>query len=189
MRGPQVALVGEELRLSLRASTSATLGFDLEEVYAKRPTRPVLTQLDGEGIFRFTPLGEDVGALEFVFTASQDGVTSRVRWPFEVVPPTAKMVFRQPIGAGTTFDPAAGCVDIPLAVDHASATEVTFTGGEGWPESASLAQSMPLAGSVAFCPSEDELAVTSIFPLAILATDPFGNQIEKRYVLVAEGAR
>lgn len=188
VRGPTTATVGEELRISLRASRAAELGFVEDPWLADRATRPTLTQLDGEGIFRFTPLGDDVGPLRFTFTALDDGVVSRVPFDCEVTAPLATMEFRQPLGAGSTFDPAAGCVEVPLAVDHASASEVAFSGGSEWPESALLEETGPLTGLVHFCPMADELLGDPIFPLRIVATDPFGNRIEKRYVLVPEVA-
>lgn len=187
VRGPTEAIVGEELQISLRAAVDATLGFEVDTWFTDRPTRPTLQQLDGEGTFRFLPLGGDVGALPIVFTAESNGVTSRVPWDVAIAPPLGAMVFRQPLGEGTTFDPSPGqCVAIPLAVDHANVTEVTFSGGDAWPEDALIEQTGPLTGIVHFCPSADALSAQSVFPLALVAEDGFGNRVEKRYVLVAE---
>lgn len=186
VRGPSEAIVGEEFRLSLRASHAAELGFDAETWYLGRSTRPTLTQLYGEGIFRWTPLGEDVGSVRFTLTATEHGVTSRVPFDVEVIPPLATMVFRQPLGAGTTFDPSVDCVVISLAVDNASASTVSFSGGQDWPESAIIEQTGLLTGLVHFCPSEADLVGDPLFPLDIVAEDPFGNRVQKRYVLVPE---
>lgn len=187
VRGPTEALVGEELQISLRAAVDAQLGFELDTWFTDRPTRPTLQQLDGEGTFRFRPLGGDVGTLPIVFTAESNGVVSRVPWDVAIAPPLAAMVFRQPLGEGTTFDPSDGaCVAIPLAVDHASATEVTFSGGDAWPEDAVIEQTGALTGVVHFCPSAEALLAQSLFPLALVAEDGFGSRVEKRYVLVAE---
>jgi hypothetical protein len=184
---PQTAVVGVELGVTLRASGDhVDFAFDSDLDLHERRVVPTLTPYaHGEAMFRWTPLGSDLGDHSFDFTATVDGVRASERVPIRVVAGADPISFRSPVGEGTTLDLLrTPCAIIPLLVDDTSATEVELAAADTLPAGATLDRDGPLSGQLRFCPPKTLAAQQTIFPFRIVATDDGGARTEKRYTVV-----
>jgi hypothetical protein len=186
--GAQSALVGGELDVLLRADTPTPVRFawDGEPALRQRRLAPTLTDVEhGAAIFRWTPLASDVGVHTFVFSAWDDGGRAIEEVPVTVRADAAPLVFREPTGDGTTFDPARGpCLEVPIVVEDAATTAVTLTAGAALPDGARLEATGPLGGILQFCPTAAQLADGGILSFDLVALDGNGARAEKRYRVV-----
>lgn len=185
----QVAAVGAELVVTLRATDpdgdDLSYGFeaDLEGIdeRASISERP-----DGTAVFRFTPLGADVGEWPFDFTASDgthsDTVTATidVRTALEGTVP----VFREPLGSGTTLDlGVTDCLDLEIVVEDQDDAAVTIGQAAPLIEDAVLEQDTGLTARWQWCPNKDQLA-DDRFPLTLFADDGENEPVLKNYLIV-----
>jgi len=190
---PRSAVVGSELELvvRVRADGPASLSYrsDVAELDSRR-LRPTLTPFaGGEWVFRWTPLAGDEGAHTIDFVARWNDVETVRRVSVEVRPGDETLLFRAPVGEGTTLDLARDrCVEVGVLVEDGGATEVTFAPGDPWADGATLDATGPLSATLAFCPVAAQLAGGGVFPLVLTAADARGARASKRYVVVVEGA-
>ena len=184
---PRTVAVGAELEVYLRASGGSSFGYDTDIEFGSRTVLPTLLAYGpGQAIFRWTPLADDVGEHVFQFSVSENGVDTYSKMDVTVVPGVDQLIFRQPIGAGTTFDFSAHpCLEIEFAVDNASADEVVLSRGKLWPPHAELRQDAALLAKLKFCPTNEDVRHSSVFPLVVFADNSDGTQhAEKRFVIV-----
>ncbi|MCA1663035.1 MAG: putative Ig domain-containing protein [Myxococcales bacterium] len=185
---PQIAVVGVELGVMLRAASGGDVDFafrsDLD--LTQRRVLPTLTPYaNGEAMFRWTPLASDLGDHTFHFTATVDGVRASEAVAVRVVAGDSPISFRSPVGEGTTLDLARSpCAVVPLFVDDASATDVDIAAGGTLPDGATITRDGPLSGQLRFCPSKTMAQAQTIYPFTIVATDGGGARAEKRYTIV-----
>jgi hypothetical protein len=187
---PRTAIVGQELEIVVRSSVDTSdFGYssDLADL-ATRRLHPTLTPYaNGEAIFRWTPLGGDVGEHHVDFSATAHGVLSTVRVQITVEGGADPVTFREPVGDGTSLDLArAPCVTVEILVDDTGAAAVTLSPGAPWADGATLKQGGPLDGTLRFCPTAEQAAQTSVFPLLLVADDQSGGHAEKRYTIVVD---
>jgi hypothetical protein len=187
--GAQAAVVGVELDVMLRADAGGpvTFGWDGEPSLRNRPLAPTLTPVgEGTALFRWTPLGGDVGTHRLRFSATANGGSASEVVSVTVSAGATPLVFREPAGDGTTLDLAAAeCVDVPIVVDDAGATAVTLSAGTPLPPGATLTASGPLTGDLVFCPGAQ---AAGIFRFDLVASDTLGGRAEKGYRVVIGGA-
>jgi hypothetical protein len=185
---PRTAVVGVELAITVRATDGdAELSYsaDLADLATRRLHPSLTPYAGGVSIFRWTPLGGDLGQHELRFTATLGGVSATARVPVTVVGGADPIVFREPVGEGTTLDlMRASCATVSILVDDPDAAQVTLAAGGAWPDNATLAQDGPLSGTLHFCPTSDQALAATIYPLAIDATDENQQSAEKRYTIV-----
>ena len=136
-------------------------------------------------MFRWTPLGSDVGDHQFRFSATVDGVAASQLVPVRVVAGDSPISFRSPVGEGTTLDLGrAPCAVVPLLVDDTSATEVDIEPGDALPAGATLTRDGPLSGQLSSARAQALAQEQTIFPFSLVATDDGGARAEKRYTIV-----
>jgi hypothetical protein len=186
---PRDAVVGLELKVVLHADApGAQVGFDFASDIAdlkSRRLRPTLQAFGGEAVFRWTPLARDVGTHALVFYATVDDVASSVRLEIEVLPGDEPIVFRAPVGEGTTLDLAQRpCAEVDILVEDAAADRVELSEGPTWTGGGVLSQSGPFSGRLEFCPAGGQVRAESVFPFSFVASDARGESAEKRYVIV-----
>jgi hypothetical protein len=185
---PRTAVVGVELAITLRATDAdaeLSYGSDLADLSTRRLHPSLTPYAGGVAIFRWTPLGGDLGQHELRFTATLGGASSTSRVPVTVVGGADPIVFREPVGEGTTLDlQRASCTTVDILVDDPDAAQVTLAEGAAWPDGATLTQDGPLTGTLQFCPTANQAQGASIYPLAIDATDENQQSAEKRYTIV-----
>ncbi|MCR9164795.1 MAG: Ig-like domain-containing protein [Nannocystaceae bacterium] len=185
----QVAAVGTELVITLRATDpdgddlSYDFTADLDDL-AQRAS--ISERPDGTAVFRFTPLGADVGQWPFDFTASDgthaDTVTATIdiRTALEGTAP----LFREPLGSGTTLDLATDdCLDLDVVVEDQDDAAVTIGQAEPLIEDAVLEQVTGLTAHWQWCPNKDQLA-SDRFPLTLFADDGDNEPVIKNYLIV-----
>ncbi len=184
---PRTVAVGNELEVYLRALGGDSFDFESDIDFSRRTVLPSLLPYGGgQAVFRWTPLADDVGDHVFQFSVRANGVDSTATMPVTVLPGSDQLAFRQPIGAGTTFDFSAHpCLSVEFAVDNASADEVALSPGEPWAANAELEQTDSLTAQLKFCPTAAEVRSSSVFPLLVLADSKDGRQhAEKRFAIV-----
>lgn len=183
---PQTAVVGVELAVMLRTAAGGHVDFKYESDVdlVHRNVKPTLTPYaNGEAMFRWTPLGADVGDHHLTFIATVDGVPAAETVAVRVVAGAAPISFREPVGEGTTLDLSrAPCAVVPLLVEDTSATEVQLLSGDAWSDGATLDRTGPLSGRLKYCPPKS--STLTIVPLSVVATDAGGARAEKRYTIV-----
>jgi hypothetical protein len=185
---PRTAIVGEELQIPLFADGTA-VQFDFESDITDLKTRrlhAILTPYaDGVAIFRWIPLGRDVGEHQVRFLVETDGIQSSQVVKVTVLAGQDAITFREPVGDGTTLDLArAACAEVGILVEDAGALQVTLAPGAVWADNAELTQTGALEGTLRFCPSDEQAQAASIFPLSLSAENEFGGRAEKRYTIV-----
>ena len=185
----QVAAVGTELVVTLRATDpdGDALTYDFAaELDGIDERADIALRPDGTAVFRFTPLGADVGVWPFDFTAS-DGVhtdtvtaTIDIRTAIEGTAP----LFREPLGSGTTLDlGTADCLDLDVVVEDQDDAAVMIGQAEPLIEDAVLQQNTGLTAQWQWCPNKDQLAQDR-FPLTLFADDGENEPTLKNYLIV-----
>ena len=185
----QVAAVGTELVITLRATDpdgdDITYGFSADlDALDQRAT--IAERPDGTAVFRFTPLGADVGQWPFDFTASDGQSTDTVTATIDIrtaLEGTAPL-FREPLGSGTTLDlGVADCLTLDVVVEDQDDAAVTLGQAEPLIDDATLDQITGLSAQWHWCPNKDQLAQDR-FPLTLFADDGDHEPVLKNYLIV-----
>jgi len=184
-----VAAVGTELVITLRATDpdgdDLSYGFsaDLDDIEGRAS---IAERPDGTAVFRFTPLGADVGEWPFDFTASDGTHTDTVTATIDIrtaLEGTAPL-FREPLGSGTTLDlGSADCLDLDIVVEDQDDAAVTIGQAEPLIEDAVLQQDTGLTARWQWCPNKDQLE-DDRFPLTLFADDGEHDPVLKNYLIV-----
>jgi Bacterial pre-peptidase C-terminal domain len=190
----QLAAVGQELVLELRASDpdgdAIDYGFDTEQA-SIRSNGSITRRPDGTGVFRWTPLGDDIGTWYVDFSASDGDHDDVVTVTIDVrstLGQGAVPSFREPLGSGTTLDlQHSACAEFPVVIEDEDDTEVVIAiGGAGLP-GAELVQESGLTAAFSWCPSNDQIA-DERHPLVLSADDDEHDPTLKDYLIVLRKA-
>ncbi len=186
----QVATVGAELVVYIEGSDAdgdrVTYGVDTE--ISLQGNASISQDPSGRGVFRWTPLAEDVGTHPFDFTISDTSETTVVSISIEVRSALGAVpIFRQPLGAGTAANPAA-CVMVDILIEDQDSPQVTILEE---PPAISGAQFMEIDGTSAswrWCPTPTQVAMQDRYTLELSADDGDNPKTLKHYVLVLNSA-
>jgi len=186
----QVATVGSELIVRIEGSDAdgdrVTYGVDAD--ISLQGNASISQDPSGMGVFRWTPLAEDVGTHAFDFTISDSSETTTVSISIEVRSALGAVpIFRQPLGAGTAANPAA-CVMVDILVEDQDSPQVTILEE---PPMISGAQFMEIDGTTAswrWCPTPAQVAMQDRYTLELSADDGDNPKTLKHYVLVLNSA-
>lgn len=173
---------GDRLAYSFRAASLPDIG----------SAAMVTVSPSGAGVFRWTPLGQDVGEHLFDFTVSDPNdnattVTIAIDVKSAVGSATAP-IFRQPLGTGTTVDMAATeCVDVDIVIEDQDSPGVTITQEEPLIEGAELQDSGDgLTATWHWCPTRDQ-ATQSRYTVVLSADDGDNPKTIKNFLVVLRG--
>jgi hypothetical protein len=199
-RGPTIsrpeqvqAVVGVELQILLHGATAdggpVTFDFeapDLPDLKTRMLAAALTNYAEGEAEFRWTPLAGDIGPHEIDFLATGDGVESRAPSAVTVSAGAgAPPVFREPTGEGTTLDLARdSCADVEVLADDPDSAQVQLALEPPAVPNAQLVPAGPNAGSLHFCPSDAQVAASTIYPFTLSADDGVNPKVEKGYTVV-----
>jgi hypothetical protein len=194
----QVAVVGRELVLELRASEPdgdrLTYSF-AADVPAIDERATMGLRPSGAGLFRWTPLASDVGEdWYFDFTVSDDDgsdtVTLRVSVRPDVGQNTAP-IFREPLGTGTALDlETRDCLDLAVRVEDADSTAVELAQLEPAIRGATLTPGNDgLSAEWRWCPSARQIEDTDRYLLTLAADDGSHPPTLKSYLVVLRRPR
>jgi hypothetical protein len=184
----QVAQVGTELQVELNGTDpdgdDLQYGFraaDLPDVDALVTVSP-----SGMGVFRWTPLADDVGEHAFDFTASDGDTTTTVTITIDVktaLSATAP-IFRAPLGTGTTIDLSTKkCIDLQIVVEDQDTAQVTIEQEEPVIEGSTLSQEDGQTATWSWCPTKEQEA-ESRRTLVLSANDGENPKTMKPYLVV-----
>ncbi len=173
----QLAAVGQELVIELvatdRDGDAIDYGFDTEHD-AITTQGSITRRPDGTGVFRWTPLADDVGTWYVDFTASDGAHEAVVTVGIDVrttLGQGAVPTFREPLGSGTTLDlQLAACVEFPVVVDDEDDSAVALSIAEPALGGAELVQESGLTGAFTWCPNKDQIA-DERHPVVLVADD------------------
>jgi hypothetical protein len=190
----QVAQVGTELKIDLMGTDpdgdQLTYGFRAADLADVNDRAAVSVSPSGAGVFRWTPLGSDVGEHAFDFTVSDGDNTTTVTINIDVrsaIGSATAPIFRQPLGSGTTLDLARkDCIDLDIVLEDQDNAQVTLTQEEPVIEGATLNQTDGLNATWQWCPTKEQEAENR-YTLVLGADDGSNPKTLKNYLLVLRG--
>jgi len=188
----QVAQVGTELKIELDGTDSAgdrlTYDYRAPDVSDLAGHASMTVTPAGAGIFKWTPLAQDVGQHAFDFIVSNGGASTTVTINITVkaaIGSATAPVFRQPLGTGTTIDLSrTPCVDLDVVVDDQATAQVIITQEDPVIDGAKL---MVIDGATAkwhWCPTTAQQQSDSRYTVVFAANDNQNPKTEKPYLIV-----
>jgi hypothetical protein len=190
----QVAQVGTELKIDLMGTDpdgdQLSYGFRAADLPDAKDRAAVSVSPSGAGVFRWTPLGTDVGEHAFDFTVSDGDNTTTVTINIDVrsaIGAATAPIFRQPLGSGTTIDLAKKkCIDLDIVIEDQDTAQVTVTQDEPVIAGATLNQNDGLNATWQWCPTKEQEA-ESRYTLVLGADDGANPKTLKNYLVVLRG--
>ncbi len=190
----QVAQVGTELKVDLNGTDpdgdQLSYQFHAPDLTGIGDHAMVTVSPSGSGVFRWTPLANNVGEHAFDFTVS-DGdhdttVTININVKSSVGSATAP-IFRQPLGSGTTIDlTKKKCVDLDIVVEDQDTAMVTLAMEEPKITGATLDQQDGSTAKFNWCPTKEQEAEQR-YTLSVSADDGDNPKTIKNYLIVLRG--
>ncbi len=188
----QVATVGSELVIEIDGTDAdggrLTYGVQTE---VSLQGRAMLTQSpSGRGIFRWTPLAEDIGVHAFDFTASDGSNTATVSISIEVRSAVgAAPIFRQPLGTGTAVNLVQQpCVMLSILIEDQDTAQVTIEQDAPTIPGAELSIIDGVSATWTWCPTPEQVTAASRYTLVLSADDGENPKTIKNYVIVLAGS-
>lgn len=186
----QVATVGTELVVQIDGSDPdgdrLTYGVAAD---VSLQGRAMLTQdPSGAGVFRWTPLADDLGVHAFDFTASDGSNTTTETIQIDVRSAVGAVpIFRRPLGSGTVIDPSV-CTTVEILIEDQDTAQITI--GEEPPliSGATLNQVDGVSGSWEWCPTTEQASAQDRYTLTLSADDGENPKTVKDFVLVLQTA-
>jgi len=192
--GDQVAQVGTELTVNLDGTDQdgdhLSYGFHAADLGDLDGHAQMTQSPSGAGVFRWTPMGADVGRHAFDFTASDGNHTATVTISIDVrsaIGSATAPVFRQPLGSGTTIDMVQQqCVDVDIVVDDQDSPRVKISQDEPVIDGAELTVHDGTTATWHWCPTREQQA-ESRYTLVLDADDGDNPKTVKNYLVVLHG--
>jgi len=187
----QVATVGSELLVTIDGSDpdGDLLTYGVHADISLQGAAMITQAPSGMGVFRWTPLANDIGVHAFDFTASDGSNTTTVSISIEVRSAVGAVpIFRQPLGAGTAVDLARqACVTLDIVVEDQDSAQVTIA-----EENPKIAGTLfrVIDGATAswqWCPTPAQVAAQDRYTLVLSADDGDNPKTIKNYVIVLRG--
>jgi hypothetical protein len=184
----RTAIVGVELEVPIQTSAQGAVDFsftsDVADLATRRLRASITPYAGGIGMFRWQPMAADLGKHSVHITAKADGGSADADVAIEVVAGADPIVFREPIGDGTTLDTKqAPCANVDILTDSSTSTEVTLT-VDPPVDNAIVMQEGSMSGTLKFCPSQDQINSSSVFAITLVATDDVGKKAQKTYAII-----
>jgi hypothetical protein len=190
----QVAQVGTELTINLEGTDpdgdSLSYDFHAADLRDLDGHAEMTRSRSGAGVFRWTPLGADLGQHAFEFTASDGGNTTTVTITIDVrsaIGSATAPVFRQPVGNGTTIDLSQQpCVDLDIAIGDQDSARVKISQDEPVIDGAELHAKDGLTATWHWCPTREQQAEAR-YTLVLSADDGDNPRTVKNFLVVLRG--
>lgn len=190
----QIAQVGAELKIDLNGTDpdgdQLSYSFRASDLPDLGRVAQITVSPSGAGVFRWTPLAEDVGQHAFDFTVSDGDNDTTVTINIDVksaIGSATAPVFRQPLGTGTTIDlTKKKCVDLEIIVEDQDTAQLAIGLEEPYAEGMRLDQDSGLTGRFNWCPSKEQEA-ESRYTVVMSADDGENPKTIKNYLIVLRG--
>jgi hypothetical protein len=183
----QTAVVGQQLTIELDGTDvdGDQLAYGVKADITLQGATMTETP-NGSGLFRWTPLAEDVGMHVFEFYVSDGSHKTAVPDNVNVVSSIAGApVFRQPLGTGTVVNlSTTPCMTVNVVVEDQDSTMVTLRVEDPVIDGGMLTQSSGLTGMWTWCPSSAQIAATDRYTLMLSADDGTNPKTIKPFVIV-----
>jgi hypothetical protein len=187
----QVAQVGTELVVHLDGTDpdGDRLTYGVHADLSLQGNAMLTQDPSGMGVFRWTPLAEDLGMHAFDFTASDGSNTTTVSITIDVRSAIGAVpIFRQPLGTGRVVDLGQqSCVMLDILIEDADSPQVTIEDLSQIMGS-QLAVSGGTTAAWRWCPSLAQVAAQDRYTLVFTADDGDNPKTTKMYVLVLNAA-
>jgi hypothetical protein len=188
----QVAEVGTELVISLDGTSSAggqlTYDYHAADLTDLTGNADLTVSPSGAGVFRWTPLADDVGSHPFDFSVSNGGATTTVTININVksaIGSSTAPVFREPLGTGTTFDPTTTpCLTLDIVIEDSDTPMVTIAQEQPLIDGATITAVDGQDASWKWCPTAAQIAGDDRYTLALSADDMDNPKTMKQYLIV-----
>ena len=184
----QVATVGSELVVMIDASDEAgqRIDYGVKADIPLQGTAMMTKTPSGMGVFRWTPLAEQIGMHTFDFTATDSNGTTTVTIQIDVRAAVgAAPVFRQPLGTGTVLNLAQNpCTDVDILVEDQDSVSVTIAQEAPIIDGATLSIVDGLSATWHWCPTAAQIQAANRYTLVLSADDGDNPKTIKNYVLV-----
>ena len=189
----QSASVGTQLSVALRATDPdgdpITFGFK-SDISDMGNRAWIDSGAGGTAVFKWIPIGSDVGIHSFDFSASDGKDKARRTVSIDVKSAAAgegSPIFIKPLGTGTTLDVTTKkCVDVPIVVADADSTEVDFSQEPPLIDGATLEQTDGLVGNWSWCPTAEQISGGELFTLSLSAYDSDHPKVVKDFLIVLQ---
>lgn len=189
----QVAAVGSELSVALRATDPdgdpITFSYkaDLGDI---KNRAQLVTGAGGTAVFKWVPIGSDVGIHSFDFIASDGKDSSRRTISIDVKSAAGgagSPVFIKPLGTGTTLDLGKKkCVELPVVIQDADSTQVEIGQEPPLIDGATLEQTDGLEATWSWCPTPEQIDGSELYSLLLSAYDSDNAKVLKDYLIVLQ---
>jgi len=183
----QVAVVGQELvvRIDGTDADGDSLTYGVHTDISLQGSAMLTQDPSGMGLFRWTPLADDLGSHAFDFTASDGSNTTTVTIQIEVRSASGAVpVFRRPLGAGTVIQ---DCAMVDILVEDQDTATVTIAEEDPKIEGGQLTIIDGTSATWMWCPSVLQKRGDR-FTLTLSADDGENAKTIKEYVLVLRSA-
>ncbi|MBX3157950.1 MAG: pre-peptidase C-terminal domain-containing protein [Deltaproteobacteria bacterium] len=189
----QIAQVGVELQIDLNGTDPdgdrLEYGFSAADLPNIASKARVTVSPSGIGVFRWTPLGSDVGEHAFDFTVSDGQTTTTVTITIDVrsaVGAATAPIFRQPLGSGTTLDlTQRQCVELDVVIEDQDTATVQIAQEEPVITGATLDQIDGRTAKWSWCPTKAQEA-ESRYTLMLSADDGDNPKTIKPFLIVLQ---
>jgi hypothetical protein len=188
----QVATVGAELVVNIDGTDAdgdrLTYGVHTD---VSLQGNGMLTQTPGGmGVFRWTPLADDLGAHAFDFTASDGSNTTTVTISIDVRSAAGAVpIFRQPLGTGTVLDLAhQACVTVDIVIEDQDTAVVAIAEEAPRIMGGQLTIIDGQSATWMWCPTAAQAAAQDRYTLVLSADDGSNPKTLKSYVIVLNSA-
>lgn len=190
----QKAQVGTELQVDLDGTDpdgdQLSYTFRAPDLMEIADHAQVTVSPSGSGVFRWTPLANDVGEHAFDFTVSDGDNSTTVTINIDVksaIGSATAPIFRQPLGTGTTIDlTKKKCVDLDVVIEDQDTAEVTLAMEEPKITGAMLDQQDGTTAKFSWCPTKEQEGEQR-YTLTISADDGENPKTLKNYLIVLRG--
>ena len=184
----QTATVGRELVIQIDATDAdgGRISYGVHADISLQGTAMLTTAPSGMGVFRWTPLAEQVGTHSFDFTASDGANTTTVTIQINVMAAVGSApVFRQPLGTGTVL--TGPCADLSIVIEDMDSATVTIAQEPPVIDGAQLTIVDGLDATWHWCPTPLQISQSNRYTLELSADDGDNARTIKDYVLVLGG--
>jgi len=184
----QTATVGQELVIQIDATDAdgGRISYGVHADISLQGTAMLTTAPSGMGVFRWTPLAEQVGTHSFDFTASDGANTTTVTIQINVMAAVGSApVFRQPLGTGTVL--TGPCADLSIVIEDMDSATVTIAQEPPVIDGAQLTIVDGLDATWHWCPTPLQISQSNRYTLELSADDGDNARTIKDYVLVLGG--